>query len=105
MRPTSVTVSSQTESTAIPINWREPGTFRVSLGCIMSAGANLTYKVQHTFDNIFDSTVTPTWLDHLTLVDKISSADGSYISPVTAVRLAVTTWVSGSVTLTVISGG
>ena len=103
MRPTSVTVSSQTTSVAIPIDWRDKP-FRISLGCIVSPGANLTYKVQHTFDDIFNTAITPSWLDHSTLIGKTGDGDGSYMSPVIAVRLNVTSWVSGSVTLTIVSG-
>ena len=104
MRPTSVTVGSATTSAVLPINWRAVS-FRISIGCIISAGANLVYKVQHTFDNIYDPDVTPTWLDHSTLTGKVDNGDGSYISPITAVRLNVTSYTSGSVTMTIVSGG
>lgn len=103
MKPTSVAVNSVATSVTIPIDWRARP-FRVSIGCIVSAGGDLTYKVQHTFDDVFDPTVTPTWLDHSTLAGKIASADGSYLSPITGVRLNVTAWTSGSVTMTVVSG-
>ena len=104
MRATSVTVSSATQSAAIPVN-QYAGDFKISLGCVISVGADLTYKIQHTFDNIYNSSITPTWFDHCSLVGLITSKDGSYRAPITAVRLNVTNYISGSVTLTIISGG
>lgn len=99
-RPSSVTVSSQTTSAAVPINYRGgPGTFAVSIGCVVNSGT-LTYKVQHTFDDVFDPAVTPTWFDHASITGKTANADGNYAFPIKAVRLNVTAWTSGSVTMT-----
>lgn len=104
MRALSVTVGSAASSTALPLDtYRNP--FNVGIGCVISAGANLTYKVQHTFDNIWDATVTPTWFDSATITGKTASFDGNYAYPVTAVRLTVTSYTSGSVTMTVIQAG
>lgn len=103
MRPTSVTVSSQAASATIPVNWRQKP-FSIGLGCVVSGGGTLTYKVQHTFDDIQDSTVTPTWFDHETITGKTASDDGNYAFPVRAVRLNVTAYTNGSVTMTVIQG-
>ena len=61
MRPIKVTVSSVAASVTIPLDWRQQD-FKVALGVVLTAGASLTYTVQHTFDDIQDSTVTPTWL-------------------------------------------
>ena len=104
MRPTSVTVGSETASAAIPVNWRATN-FRISVGVVLTGGASLTYTVQHTFDNVFDSLVTPVWFPHATLVDKIANADGAYVAPIIALRLNVTTYASGSATMTIISQG
>lgn len=101
MRPQVQTVSSQTTGAAIPLDWRlDP--FNVSLGCVVSGGANLTYKVQHTFDNVLDASVTPTWFDHSSITGQTGNKDGNYAFPVTAVRLNVTAFTGGSVTMTVI---
>ena len=102
-RPTSITVSSQTSSAAIPINYRGgQGTFAIGIGCVVSAGGSLTYKVQHTFDDVFDSSVTPTWFDHASITGKTANADGNYAYPIRAVRLTVTTYSSGNVTMTLV---
>lgn len=104
MRPTSVTVSSVATSAIVPMNWKAVA-FKVSIAVVVAAGSNLTYKVQHTFDDVFDSTVTPTWFDHATLTGKTVDADGSYTAPVTGIRLNVTAHTTGSATLTIISQG
>lgn len=103
MRSITRTVSSLTSSTAVPLDtYRNP--FNVSIGCVVPSGT-LTYKVQHTFDNVQDPAVTPTWFDNATITGKTASFDGNYAYPVTAVRLTVTAYTSGSVTMTVVQAG
>lgn len=104
MRAISTTVSSATSGATLPLDtYRNP--FNVSLGCVVSAGATLTYKVQHTFDDVWNSSVTPTWFDNASITGRTASSDGNYAYPITAVRLVVTAWTSGSVTMTVIQSG
>ena len=106
-RPVRVTVGSATTSNVIPLDsYRNP--FNVGLGCALSAGASLTYKVQYTYDDVFDNAFNPstaTWYDHATLAAKTTSSDGNIIVPVTAVRLNVTAYTSGTVTMTVLQSG
>jgi hypothetical protein len=101
-RPSSVTVGSATTSAAVPINWRghQGSNIAVSIGCVLTGAS--TYKVQHTFDDIFDPSVTPTWFDHASITGKTTSADGNYAFPIRAVRLNVTPYTSGAVTMTVL---
>lgn len=107
MRPITVTVSSQAASAVIPLDtYQDP--FNVSIGVVLSAGASLTYSVQHTFDNVFASNFDPltaTWFNNSGLTAKTTSLDGNYNMPVTAIRLNVTTHSSGSATMTVIQAG
>jgi hypothetical protein len=82
--------------------------FNVGLGCDVSAGGNLTYTVEHTFDDVFAKTFNPstaTWFPHATLVAKTTDADGNYAFPVVATRISVTSYTSGSVTFNVIQSG
>jgi hypothetical protein len=107
MRPVRVTVGSQTVSAPIPLDIY-PDPFNVGLGAALSAGASLTYKVQHTFDDVYAASFNPstaTWYDHASLVSKTTSSDGNYAYPVTAIRLNVTAYTSGTVTLTAIQSG
>lgn len=107
MRPVRVTVSSATVSLPIPLDQYETP-FNVGLGVVLSGGASLTYKVQHTFDDVFLPTFDPstaTWFDHATLVAKTASSDGNYAYPVVAIRLNVTAFTSGTATMTVLQAG
>jgi hypothetical protein len=106
-RPVRVTVSSQTVSNVIPLNtYGDP--FNVGIGCDVSAGASLTYTVQHTFDDVFAAGFVPanaTWYSNSVIVAQTGDKDGNYAYPVTGIRLNVTAWTSGSVTMTVIQAG
>jgi hypothetical protein len=82
--------------------------FNVGIGCDVSAGGSLTYTVQHTFDDVFSPTFTAagaTWYSNSTLVAQTTDKDGNYAFPVTGIRITVTAWTSGSVTMTVIQAG
>lgn len=102
-----VTVGSQTTSTTIPLDtYLDP--FNVSLAVVLSAGASLTYTVQYTLDDVYSKTFDPAtaaWFNHTSLASKTASSDGNFLSPVTATRLNVTIWGSGTATLTVIQAG
>lgn len=107
MRPIRVTVSSATVSNVIPLD-QYISPFNLGLGVSLSAGASLTYTVQHTFDDIFSPTFDPAtanWFSHATMVNKTTSFDGNYAYPVTAIRLNVTVYTSGSATMTVVQAG
>lgn len=107
MRPVRVTLSSVTVSAPIPLDtYADP--FSVGIGVAMSAGASLTYNVQHTFDDVFSESFNPstaTWFTNSGLSAKTTSSDGNYSAPVTAIRLQVTAYVGGSATMTVIQAG
>lgn len=107
MRPVRVTVGSQAASNVIPLDtYQDP--FNVSIGVVLSAGASLTYSVQHTFDDVFADNFDPataTWFTNAGLSAKTTSLDGNYTMPVTAIRLNVTTYSSGNATMTVIQAG
>lgn len=107
MRASRVTVSSVAKSNPIPMN-DNTSPFNVGLGCAISAGGSLTYSVEHTFDDVFDqnfNATTAVWYTHSTLSAKTASSDGNYAYPITACRINVTAWTSGSVTFTVLQAG
>ncbi len=107
MRPIRVAVGSATTSPVIPLD-QYISPFNVSVGVTLSAGASLTYKVQYTYDDVFASTFNPstaTWFDHSTLVGKTASADGNFTLPVSAIRLNVTPYTSGTATMNVLQAG
>lgn len=104
MRRQDITVSSLTASVPVPVNFQAQ-VFNIGVGCVLSPGASLTYTVQHTFDDIWSPTYNPatgTWFDHSVLVNKTANADSTYTSPVSAIRVNVTAYTSGSVTVTLL---
>lgn len=65
--------------------------FNIGFGCNVVAGSP-TYTVQHSYDN------GTSWLNHATVAAETTSQEGTYTSPVQAVRLMFAA--AGSVTLT-----
>jgi hypothetical protein len=56
--PIYVTQDSAGVSRWVPLDYKQVP-FNVGLGVKLSAGANLTYTIEHTFDDIQDSSITP----------------------------------------------
>jgi len=107
VRPIRVTVSSATVSAALPLD-QYISPFNIGLGVSLSAGASLTYTVQHTFDDVWAAGFDPAtanWFNHATMTSKTTSFDGNYAYPVTAIRLNVTSYTSGEATLTAVQAG
>ena len=102
MRPIRLSqTGSGTTTNAIPMDvYLTP--FNVGIGVDVSGTVNFT--VQHTFDNIFDSAVTPNWYDHPVLQSLTIDVDGNYAFPVSAVRLKVNSG-SGEAKFRVIQAG
>jgi len=107
MRPVRVSVGLQAASSPILLDVNN-GPFNVGLGVAVTGGATLTYTVQHTFDDVWAANFDPAtavWYPNTNLAAKTASLDGNYAFPVTAVRLNVTAWTSGTATLTVVQAG
>ena len=103
MKPQVVSRSAAGTTAWIPVNFRTESGFGIGIGCI--ATGTLTYSVEHTFDDVFDPTVTPTAFAHSTIAAQTASKDGNYAFPVRAVRLNITAYTSGSVTMTLLQFG
>lgn len=76
--------------------------FNVGFGVI--ATGTVTYTVQHTFDNVLDSTITPVWFSHPTIATKTDNQDGNYAFPVAAIKVLVTAG-DGTAKMTMIQAG
>ena len=74
----------------------------VSLLLNFSSGASATATVQLTGDVPVNTAGGGIWNNHDTLVSETANANGNLQFPVTGVRLNVTSYTSGTVTLTVI---
>lgn len=76
--------------------------FNVGFGVV--ATGDVTYTVQHTFDNVLDENVTATWFPHPTIAAKSDNQNGNYAFPVSAIKILVTAG-TGSATMTMIQSG
>lgn len=101
MQPIVIAKTGSGSSSIAPLDhYQSP--FNVGIGVVVSGTVN--YTIQHTFDNIFDSSVTPTWFNHPTLASQTANADGNYAFPVRAVKVLVNSG-AGTATATVIQAG
>jgi hypothetical protein len=105
--PTRQTATASGPLTPIALNLFQSSTFNVGLLASVAAGSTLTFNVEYTFDDIWSTTYNPTagsalWYSVSGMGAKSADTTGSLAFPVTAVRLNVTAFTSGSVTLVVI---
>ena len=96
----AITVGSANECETgwIPLD-HYMSSFKVALAVHLSAGANMTYAVQHTLDNVQDRGFLEDDADvlvHDDLTAKTTSDDGNYAFPPSAIRLAITSHVAGT---------
>jgi len=103
-----VTVTAATVSAALPMNLWGGAPFNVSLLLLNTSTGNSS-TVQHTMHNPFatDFATGAVWVAHATMASVTSTAgvDGNYAFPVSAIRLNVGTFGSGSVRLIVTQQG
>ena len=100
MRP-QVIKQTGTGSTAwIPLDYKQ-SPFNVGFGVVVSG--TVTYTIEHTFDDVFDSSITPTAFQHSTVVGQSADANSNYAFPVRAVRITISAG-TGSATLTLLQG-
>jgi hypothetical protein len=106
MRPVTQTVTGVGISAPIPMDhYISP--FNIGFGVVVSAGATVSYTIQHTFNDVFAADFNPataTWFPHEDLVSQNSNQDGNYAFPIRAMRVNVGTS-NGTVTLTAIQAG
>lgn len=102
MAPQITTKASIGVSPWIPVDARSSN-FQVSMAAVVNG--TLTYDIEHTLDNVLDNTITPTAFKNSTMVGQAGNKDGNYAFPVSAIRINVTAYTSGSVTLTILQSG
>ena len=102
MRPQKITQTGTGTTAWIPMDYRQDP-FNVGFGVVIDSGT-ATYTVQHTFDDIFDASVTPTAFDHSTVAAQTTNKDGNYAFPVRAIRLNVTAGTAPVVSMTLLQG-
>lgn len=101
MRPVVVAKTGAGSSSIMPMDhYQSP--FNVGIGVVVTGTVN--YTIQHTFDDIQNAAVTPTWFSHATLAAQTASADGNYAFPVRGIKVLVNSG-SGTATATIIQAG
>lgn len=108
----AVTVGTTTKASSVWIPVRSDlELFLVSCSCEISSGGSLTYTLQHCIhadppnEAATATTLTVFNNDDSSLVNATTSKVGNYIVPITAVRVNVTAFTSGTVTLKVMQAG
>ena len=104
-RPMRVTAAAAGATSPFILSQMGPSPFNVGIGCAISAGASLIYSVEYTFDDVFANNYNPAtgnWTALTSITAATTTKDGNIAYPVMAVRLNVTSYTSGSVTMTVI---
>ena len=102
MLPKKITVTGTGTSAWIPVDYKQDP-MNIGIGCVIVSGT-ATYSVEHTFDNVFDSTVTPVAFQNSGVTAQTTNKDGNYAFPIRAVRLNVTAGASPVVAMTIIQG-
>lgn len=102
MRPHTTTVSSIAASAWIPVDYKQ-SPMSLGVGCVLVSGT-ATYSVEYTFDDIYDTTVTPVAFVLSTINAATTSANGVINTPIRAMRLNVTGGTSPVVAMTIIQG-
>lgn len=105
-RPIRKTLSSATSTAPIPLDVY-PST-HISVAVTLSAGATLTYTVEHTYDDVFREGFNPataTWFPNVDLAGETANGETGYVTPIVAIRLRVSSYTNGSATITVVQAG
>ncbi len=100
MRPQVITKTGTGTTEWIPVDYKQ-NPFNIGLGLVISG--TLTADVEHTFDDIWDTTITPVAFKHSTLVGQTANKDGNYAFPIRAIRINNTAG-TGTTTLTILQG-
>lgn len=107
MRPVRLQLTSATQTIPIPMDRRVPP-MNCTIQVILSNTPVLTYTVEYTTDDIQVSTYNPAtgnWFPVPGFESQTESARNPLPGPVTAVRLKVTAYTSGTAEIDVLQSG
>ena len=100
MRPQIFSITGTGTSAWIPLDYKQ-NPFNVGFGVVVNG--SVTYDIEHTFDDVLDSSVTPTAFKHSALTAQTTNKDGNYAFPIKAIRINNTAG-TGSTTVTLLQG-
>lgn len=101
MRPVVVSVVGAGFTPIVPVDYLQIS-FSVGIAVVITGGTAL-YTVEHTYDDILDPAVNPTWFQKSDMTGIAVNADSSYSSPIRGIRVSSGAEVA-TVTLTVLQG-
>ena len=99
----SITLNKQTTSAPLVIAppqnlfMQSPPSYSLGLICTVYSGANLTYSVQVTADQV--PSPSGFWNDHDVVFGQTDSINSNIGYPITGIRLVVTAYTGGTVNL------
>ncbi len=100
MRPQVITQTGIGSTAWIPLDYKQ-SPFNVGFGVTVTGTVN--YTIEHTFDDVYDLTITPIAFSHSTVTAQSTNQDGNYAFPIRAVRVTVNSG-TGSAKLTLLQG-
>lgn len=100
MRPVVVSKTGTGQTAVVPTDYMQIS-FAVSAAVVVSG--TVTFNIEHTYDDVLDPAVTPTWFAPTADSGKTANYDKGYAFPIRGVRVNTTAG-TGTVTLTVLQG-
>ena len=99
MQPVNATYSTIATQIPISLDWRVVP-FSVSYAVVYN-GSTGSMTLDHTYDNVNDPTITPTWFSSAAIT---SNGEGTLTTPVQFVRANITALTGGTLTLKILQG-
>jgi len=92
-----------TGGTPIPLNFNNVA---VGIGLVAEVTGTVNYTLYHTYDDVFNSSITPVWLPHsvANMVGATSTQESNFVIPVSACQLILNSG-SGSINFVLLQQG
>lgn len=100
MRPSVVSKTGVGQTAVVPVDYLQ-SRFAVSAAGVVNG--TVTFNIEHTYDDVLNPAVTPTWFAPAADSGKTANHDKGFTSPVRGIRGNVTAG-TGTLTLTVLQG-
>lgn len=92
-----------TGGTMLPLNFNNVAT---GIGVVAEVTGTVNYTLYHTYDDIYNSAITPVWLVHgvSNMVNATTTQESNFVIPVSACQLILNSG-SGSINFVVLQQG
>ena len=87
----------------VPLNFNNVA---VGIGFVVEVTGTVNYTMYHTYDDVYDSSVTPVWLQHgvSNMVNASTTQESNFVIPVAACQIIINSG-TGSVKLVLLQQG